>query len=92
MRLEASWHSNPPPTMAVLQHDLHQIQYLLRVLLPLVASEEHDLDDIVWLNARRRFLQSIIAARRQSPRQKIVNLAEWRSGTTRTLQPLRCVA
>ncbi|HXS39454.1 MAG TPA: hypothetical protein VN766_04665 [Stellaceae bacterium] len=67
------------PATTELEHDLLEIQRLLRIL-PSLSSGDEDLDDILWLRDRQRFLRSIIASRREWQRQKIVSFAHWRRG------------
>jgi hypothetical protein len=67
------------PATAELEHDLVEIQRLLRILSGLSPGDD-DLDDISWLRDRQRFLRSAIASRRKWQRQKIVSLAQWRRG------------
>lgn len=68
------------PATPELQHDLQKIRYLLTVLTSLPVDDAHDLEDVVWLNNRHRFLRSVIASRSQLRQQKIVDLGHWRQG------------
>lgn len=68
------------PATAELEHDLLEIQGLVRILSDLSPSGD-DLSDIFWLRDRQRFLRSVIASRHEWQRQKIVSLPHWRRGT-----------
>jgi hypothetical protein len=67
------------PATVELEHDLLEIQRLLRILSDLSPGDD-DLDDIFWLRDRQRFLRSVIASRREWRRQKVVSFAHWRRG------------
>lgn len=80
-----------PPT-AVLALDLQKVRYLLATLTNLPAHEAEDIDDIAWLRDRQRFLRSVLASRAALRMCKIVDLAQWRSGSAAPSDPLAHVA
>jgi hypothetical protein len=68
------------PATPELAHDLRQINELIIALRAASAHEDDDLDDMRWLQERRRFILSVIAARDLQKQQRVVSLAAWRSG------------
>lgn len=80
------------PSTAELQCDLYKVKYLLAALGKAPASAVEDLDDFVWLRERQRFLHSVLASRHALRRQKVVDLAAWRSAGFAAKVPLAHVA
>lgn len=76
---------NLPPT-AILQHDLQHIDQVIGMFRVAALSDSAELDDMQWLQHRRRFLLTAIASRRMQRQQKIVDLSLWRSGGFRTAE------
>lgn len=68
------------PATAELTRDLHQIDGLIVALHSAQAYEDDDLDDMRWLQERRRFIVGVITARNLQKQQSVVDLAAWRSG------------
>jgi hypothetical protein len=56
------------PSTPELQHDLQKIHCLLTVLISLPVENANDLNDVICLHNRHRFLRSVIASRADWPR------------------------
>jgi hypothetical protein len=60
--------------------DLREIDHLIAALRRAQPSNRDDLDDLNWLQTRRRYVLALLAARRAQRVQKIVSLERWRDG------------
>ena len=69
-------------TTPQLIHDLREIDHLIAALRRGQATDGDDLDDLNWLQTRRRYVLAVLASRRAQKSKKIVNLTLWRNGGT----------
>ncbi len=67
-------------TTAQFVHDLREIDHLIAALRRTQRSDYDDLDDLSWLQTRRRYVLAVLAWRNAQKSKKIVDLALWRSG------------
>jgi hypothetical protein len=63
---------------AELRHDLFKIEYLLTTLRNVPPETRDQVYDIAWLRDRHRFLNTVLARRRELQQAKVVDLAAWR--------------
>jgi hypothetical protein len=69
-------------TTPQLIHDLREIDHLIAALRRTQAADCNDLEDLNWLQTRRRYVLAVLASRRAQKSKKIVNLTLWRNGGT----------
>jgi hypothetical protein len=69
-------------TTPQLIHDLREIDHLIAALRRTQATDWNDLEDLNWLQTRRRYVLAVLASRRAQKSKKIVNLTLWRNGGT----------
>jgi hypothetical protein len=69
-------------TTPQLIHDLREIDHLIAALRRTQATDCDDLEDLNWLQTRRRYVLAVLASRRAQKSKKIVNLMLWRNGGT----------
>jgi len=72
--------ANPVITTPQLIHDLREIDHLIAALRRAHSGDFADLDDLSWLQTRRRYVLAVLASRRAQKSRKIVDLTLWRSG------------
>jgi hypothetical protein len=63
-----------------LRRDLDEIQHLITALRSVPLAQPDELEDLTWLQGRRRYVLAVLAGRKSLQRRKIVNLEQWRSG------------
>jgi hypothetical protein len=63
-----------------LMHDLKEIDQLIAALRRTYHVDAEDLDDLSWLQGRRRYVLAVLAARRAQKGKRVVSLDLWRSG------------
>lgn len=80
MSVPSSLAELPVMTCPQLLHDLNEIDYLIAALRKAPIMDGDDLDDLHWLQARRRYVLALLVARRAQRAKKIVSLDEWRTG------------
>lgn len=69
-------------TTPQLVNDLREIDHLIDALRMTQSADADDLDDLNWLQGRRRYIQTVLASRRAQKGKKIVSLNVWRYGGT----------
>lgn len=77
---------------AELRHDLFQIEYLLTTLRNAPPQTVEQVYDIDWLRNRHRFLNTVLARRRELQQGKVVDLAAWRRAASANESALADVA
>lgn len=60
--------------------DLKEIDHLIAALRRGQKYDAEDLDDLRWLQSRRRYIRAMLASRRALKDKKVVRLDLWRSG------------
>ncbi len=80
--MSAPQHAAEPPifTTPQLIRDLREIDHLIAALRRTYNVDVEDLDDLGWLQARRRYVLAVLAARRAQKGKRVVSLNLWRSG------------
>lgn len=71
-------------TCDALLHDLVIVERLIAALSMRCRLDDEGLRDLRWLQARRKFLSSLLAVRRAQRGKKVVSLTLWRSGKSPT--------
>ncbi len=67
-------------TTPQLTRDLEEIDQLIAALRRSCNIDAEDLDDLSWLQGRRRYVLTVLAARRAQKGKQIVSLDLWRTG------------
>ncbi len=67
-------------TTAQLRRDLDEIDYLLAALRTASPTRRDELDDMAWLQGRRRYVLTVLASRKAMQNRKVVSLDQWRDG------------
>ncbi len=67
-------------TTPQLVNDIREIDHLIDALRMTQSADADDLDDLNWLQGRRRYIQTVLASRRAQKGKKIVSLNVWRYG------------
>ncbi len=67
-------------TTPQLMRDLKEIEHLIAALRRGPVADPSDLEDLSWLQSRRRYVLALLAARRAQRGRKIVRLDLWRDG------------
>lgn len=67
-------------TTPQLMHDLKEIDQLIAALRRTYHVCAEDLDDLSWLQSRRRYVLAVLATRRAQKGKRVVSLDLWRSG------------
>jgi hypothetical protein len=80
------------PLNAELRHDLFQIEYLLTTLRNAPPETIEQVYEIDWLRNRYRFLNMVLARRRELQQAKVVDLAAWRRAAAANERTLADVA
>lgn len=63
-----------------LRRDLRDIDYLIAALSAHRDADEEDLEDLRWLQARRRYLSRLHEVRSAQQGGKVIDLEAWRCG------------
>jgi hypothetical protein len=63
-----------------LLHDFRDMDRLIAALSTPFDIDDEDIEELRWLRARRRFLLSLLAVRRDQRGKKVVSLELWRHG------------
>lgn len=82
----------PVMTTPLLMRDLKEIDQLIAALRHGAIADPADLEDLNWLQSRRRYVLTLLAARRAQKGRKIVRLDLWRDGGLRIPTITRQVA
>lgn len=67
-------------TTPQLTRDLKEIDQLIAALRRACLIDAEDLNDLSWLQGRRRYILTVLATRRAQQGKRIVNLDLWRNG------------
>jgi hypothetical protein len=67
-------------TTPQLTRDLKEIDQLIATLRRGYNIDPEDLDDLSWLQGRRRYVLTVLAARRAQKGKQVVSLDLWRNG------------
>ena len=67
-------------TTAQLRRDLDEIDYLIAALRAAPPARRDELDDMAWLQGRRRYVLTVLAGRKAMQNRKVVSLEQWRGG------------
>jgi hypothetical protein len=67
-------------TTPQLTRDLKEIDQLIAALRRNYNIDAEDLDDLSWLQGRRRYVLTVLAARRAQKGKQVVSLDLWRNG------------
>lgn len=67
-------------TTPLLMRDLKEIDQLIAALRNSCNIDAEDLDDLSWLQDRRRYVVTVLAARRAQKGKPVVSLDLWRNG------------
>ena len=67
-------------TTPQLERDLTEIDQLIAALRRACNVDLEDLNDLSWLQGRRRYVLALLSARRALKGKRIVSLALWRNG------------
>lgn len=67
-------------TTPQLMRDLKELEHLIAALRRGLATDPDDLEDLSWLQSRRRYVLALLAARRAQKGRKVVRLDLWRDG------------
>jgi len=67
-------------TTPQLTRDLKEIDLLIAALRRGYNIDPEDLDDLSWLQGRRRYVLTVLAARRAQKGKQVVSLDLWRNG------------
>jgi hypothetical protein len=67
-------------TTPQLARDLKEIDQLIATLRRSCNIDAEDLDDLSWLQGRRRYVLTVLAARRAQRGKQVVSLDLWRNG------------
>ena len=70
-------------TTPQLERDLTEIDQLIAALRRACNVDLEDLDDLSWLQGRRRYVLALLGARRAQKGKRIVSLDLWRNGGLR---------
>jgi hypothetical protein len=79
-------------TTPLLMRDLKEIDRLIATLRRGPVMDPGDIEDLSWLQSRRRYILALLAARRAQKGRKIVRLDLWRDGGLRVTGSARQVA
>jgi hypothetical protein len=72
--------------------DLKEIDHLIAALRRTRRHNAQDLEDLHWLQSRRRYVLAVLAARRAQKDKKVVRLDLWRSGGINMAETIADVA
>ena len=70
-------------TTPQLERDLTEIDQLIAALRRACHVDLEDLNDLSWLQGRRRYILAVLGARRAQKGKRIVSLDLWRNGGLR---------
>lgn len=67
-------------TTPQLINDLKEVDHLIASLRMIVGGDADDIDDLRWLQGRRRYIQGVLTSRQAQRGKKIISLDLWRYG------------
>ena len=67
-------------TTPQLVRDLKEIDHLIAALRRAYNIDSEDLNDLSWLQGRRRYVLALLATRRAQKGKRVVSLELWRHG------------
>lgn len=67
-------------TTPQLVNDLKEVDRLIASLRMIVTGDADDIEDLRWLQGRRRYIQGVLTTRRAQRGKKIISLDLWRYG------------